>query len=471
MIKLKQLLFELSNAAKNKIKGKWTLENPQLTGGQMDYYIKTFERFSSKPVFPYRDIFQYKFEDLEKIVDANFSKDKLEPNFKGEFDLQSVDTYNNDLIYEGDNLVILLADLREKCIKYGKGHKWCISRDDSSNMFNSYRYAMNERIFYFVFDKDKSKADPSHALVILVDTHNQYFVADAENSKNTGSGAVDWNYITKLQPKLKDLKDLFNPIPLSDKQKEEYELLKRIQNLQDEDAYIRLNYDMKEKYISVMYADLKDKGYANTPEDLKNKYIQIGHELSIEQYKNSSPALKNAFRKVIEKQDNYKGLKPALKRYMEKENPVEFLKMVLKGLNTKPFLKSQLKFALKLDPRLLQKAESLLTTNRNEVIRNLPEPTRLKWKYAKIVNGLFDLYRKRPEKVKEIFKRKVDSRNRMGNWYLYVGLKTFPDYIETYMTRRYAAESDIKLSPYGIDYADRAQLMLRTNINKIKNLK
>ena len=66
--------------------------------------------------------------------------------------LSNIDT--NDIVYDSNNLLILNGDTKEKCICYGRGYTWCISRQDASNMFNTYRYRYDEINFYFIFDKD-----------------------------------------------------------------------------------------------------------------------------------------------------------------------------------------------------------------------------------------------------------------------------------------------------------------------------
>ena len=71
---LRQLLFEISDSAKKKLKEKFKKENTALTDAQMDYYIGVFEKRVANPIFKKKDLFQYTFQELEDIIDKLFAK-------------------------------------------------------------------------------------------------------------------------------------------------------------------------------------------------------------------------------------------------------------------------------------------------------------------------------------------------------------------------------------------------------------
>jgi hypothetical protein len=45
--------------------------------------------------------------------------------------------YDNDIIFEDDNIIILKGSNKAKCITYGQGYRWCISQTQH-NMYNHY---------------------------------------------------------------------------------------------------------------------------------------------------------------------------------------------------------------------------------------------------------------------------------------------------------------------------------------------
>ena len=262
MIKLYNIILEaLSDNAKKKAKEKFKKENPELTDSVIDYYLNKFSDKQQSPIITNKDIMQYKFEDLEKLIDKNFPKTNDssgddEVDFKG----------SEDVVLNENGLLVLLGDLKEKCIRYGKGYSWCISRKDQSNMFFSYRMRLNEPVFYFIFDEDKPKDDKFHAMVIYINAEGEYYVASASNE---GDKKMSWSEIEELQPKLKGHKDLFKHVPLSSGEREDYNKFKDPNKSYD--WYKDLSYEEKEKYIGFGH-DLTEDQISDTPKPLISKY-------------------------------------------------------------------------------------------------------------------------------------------------------------------------------------------------------
>jgi len=264
-------LYEYSQALINKLINKYKLENPALTDFIINDYIQRFDKFKNKLNPEDRDISKYSFSELEKLVDSKFpkkiSKDEINVDF------------TNEAIYNENGLTIFEGDTKEKCIRYGRGEDWCISRRDVSNMFNTYRFRYDEINFYFVFDSEKN--DEFSKIVILVDKDGNYYLANRSNDGDfAGTKEYSWNDIVDFQPKLKDLQSLFKSMPLTELEKEEYNLIKN-QIVDDLFNYF-IKYDLVEKYISYGHK-LNDVQFINIPKELKNKYINLGQELSTEQ--------------------------------------------------------------------------------------------------------------------------------------------------------------------------------------------
>jgi hypothetical protein len=263
MIKLYNIILEaLSDNAKKKAKEKFKKDNPELTDSVIDYYLNKFSDKQQSPVITNKDIMQYKFEDLEKLIDKNFPKTSDssgddEVDFKG----------SEDVVLNENGLLVLIGDLKEKCIRYGRGYSWCISRKDQSNMFFSYRMRLNEPVFYFIFDEDKPKDDKFHAMVIYINAEGEYYVA---NASNEGDKKMSWDKIEELQPKLKGHKELFKHIPLSSGEREDYNKFKDPNKSYD--WYKDLSYEEKEKYIGFGH-DLTEDQILDTPKPLISKYV------------------------------------------------------------------------------------------------------------------------------------------------------------------------------------------------------
>jgi hypothetical protein len=196
------MLFELNDKVKENLRFKFKRENENLTDAQIDYYLDRWDRYVNNFESQYRDITRLTFSQVEALIDDAETRTQL----KGKSKNQPKFDQNDDLIYNKNNLVILKGDLREKCIQYGSGYSWCISRSDASNMFYSYRMRMNEPMFYFVFDKDLPDTNIWHAVVIYVDNSNIFHVA---TSNNPGDVQMTWDEIVSKKPKLSGLESLF----------------------------------------------------------------------------------------------------------------------------------------------------------------------------------------------------------------------------------------------------------------------
>ena len=273
-------LSEISDSAKKKAIEKFKKERPEATDANIKYYVDKFSDKQSSSVFKEKDIFRYTFDELEKIIDSNFpttsgSSDDGEVDFKG----------SEDVKYNENGLLILLGDLKDKCIRYGKGESWCISRADNRNMFYSYRMRMNEPVFYFVFDEDKTKDDKYSKIVIYVDKDGTYHLA---NKDNTGDEQVSWSEIEDIQPKLKGLEKIFKHIPLTQGERDEYQ---RFKDEMDDEEYADLSDIEKEKYIKFGH-DLTEEQVKITPKNLISLYAvtTIGKNIPKDVEKQLSPS-------------------------------------------------------------------------------------------------------------------------------------------------------------------------------------
>lgn len=239
------------------------------------------------------------FNELESLVDyvsgqknvgnANFSDIKVD----------------GKPIYEDDKVEIYYAPNKQSCVEYkgNRPYSWCISREDASNMFQRYRFGELQPTFYFVkrklamqreFEKWEGKEfngkffDKWHFFVIQVTSNRgeiksiyKYIITSAEND---GEEKVDWNQIIEIAPELKGLEKYFESIPISKEEKEKYERFK--QGISDEE-FSKLSYTDKIFYLDVgvnEYKELSFSKFKSLPEDLKNKYINLGIPLSDEQY-------------------------------------------------------------------------------------------------------------------------------------------------------------------------------------------
>ena len=240
-MRFREIINEISNRVKQETRDRWQQEDENLTDQQIDYYLDRWDRFAKSFPADKRDITQLSFADAEKLIDAAEARQALRGKKKQPRD--SSDAAMPGHIYNKNNLVIYKGDSKPKCIQYGSDYTWCISRSDSANLYNRYRFSGLEPVFYFVFDKDLPKNDPWHAAVIYVTRDNRYMVATADNP---GDEEMTWQEISQKQPKLSQLQNLFKPEPPSAEERADYQKYGR---RVDSETYDNFSYQEKIKYI------------------------------------------------------------------------------------------------------------------------------------------------------------------------------------------------------------------------------
>lgn len=265
------ILTELTDKVKQQQFDRLKRENTDTTSDISDddikMYVNIWDEYSQGFPPQFKDITKLSLEQIINLIkDADFKK-----YLKGKQSRFFADQEPNpdlDTLYSKNNLTIMKGDLREKCIRYGEGYSWCISRKDAQNLFFSYRMRLEEPMFYFVFDKDKPKNDTYHAMVIYVDNNGVYKVASAEN---TGDVEMTWNDIITIQPKLKGLQGIFKPKPLSKEERSDYNKFKNEVNNQ---TYDKFSLEEKYKYIKFGHK-LTPYQQDLTPDDLIGVYAKL----------------------------------------------------------------------------------------------------------------------------------------------------------------------------------------------------
>lgn len=132
-----------------------------------------------------------------------------------------------DVLYEDENIIILEGNTSSKCILYGEGESWCISKKDV-NLFTTYRNNSQATI-YFVLQKNEKY--PEHKIVILNYGNDNYSIADQSNdNKRTGSDQYSktWREVEIELPNLKGKEKYFQYVPLTEEEKKYHELVSKV---------------------------------------------------------------------------------------------------------------------------------------------------------------------------------------------------------------------------------------------------
>jgi len=277
-----------------KLTQKFLEENPQLTQDQLLFYIGTYlENYDTIPIET-KGVDKMSFVELEHLLDSmNLGK--------GEDKTTEKDFSDIEMVYDENNLKIFAPKTKDQCIKLRNGRSWCTSREGGGNLYYNYRLN-NERTLYYVIDEDKEFSDLDFAVVILVDPRGGAALADGSNSgRYSGHSNIPWDEIEKKIPKLKGLRDLFKPKPLTD---EERKLISKVRSVGVGNNPIE-SFDSEnelEMWLEYNSPRLSDIQYSNLSVNLKKKYIALGMNLSTGMIQSSEPeVLKYYISKKIQK--------------------------------------------------------------------------------------------------------------------------------------------------------------------------
>jgi len=275
----------LTSAALKKFKD----DKVNVTPEQLIYYVST-----------YLDLYHRLPANLPPLLFMSF--DELEHTLDGMGDLtddikDTKDDYSDiETIYDDNNLLIFKPSGKEQCIKLANGRSWCISKSGGGNMYYNYRLGHNLTIYY-VIDKDKAFGDLNYSVVILVEPYGGKRIADGQNMSGGYSGhkREDWSTIVSKVPKLKGKEHLFVADPLSSA---EQKVLNDYKNTNiNKDAIKELGSEQAaEMWLELSSPDLTyrsngDEIYRNFTENLKNKYLGLGMDLTAEMINNSEPSV------------------------------------------------------------------------------------------------------------------------------------------------------------------------------------
>ena len=250
---------------------KFKKENTAITEDILDYYISAYlDNFDELyPQMPPPT--QLTFSDFEHYIDG---MNKGLANAGGKESTEDI-----EIVYDDNNLLIFQPKTRDQCIRLKNGRSWCTSREGSSNLFYNYRLD-NRRTLYYVIDQDKEYSDVNFAVVVLVDPDGDMSLADGTNSgRYSGHQNIPWNEIVTKIPKLKNLKEVFKPKPLT---QEELEVISQIRNTRVGDNPIEDlgSEERAEMWLEIRSPRLSDKQFENLTVPLRKKYIALGHDLT-----------------------------------------------------------------------------------------------------------------------------------------------------------------------------------------------
>ena len=264
----RRLMLEFSEGAIRNIVKKFQND---ATEQEIRRELQDFEKY--KGGLQKKDPIQYKswIEFTEAIHAAKGKaefKNKKIPN-------ESQITSTDDIIADDENVTIYKGDSQDKCVMYGNGYTFCISRPTGGNMFSNYRLG-EEATFYFIYFKKKAKTENDH-IMVLDHNNNGYKWTFADNDTQEVDGG--WDEIIRKYPELNPYEKLLINKELDD---DERNLINKIEKFVNRPIFYFFNkFSYKEKAQALKSViNLPDDIWKTLDSALRNEFLSIGSNLT-----------------------------------------------------------------------------------------------------------------------------------------------------------------------------------------------
>ena len=201
--------------------------------------IDAFDTFKNSPNVAEKDLAKYSLNQLLRLV-------KSTPTG---FKTNSDEEITPDMVYHDNGIYIYSGDVEGKCIIYGKGERWCITKGSYSN----YRYDSGRGypVFYLVRNTNLPNNNPLSFVAIQVRNDGNYVYTGRDNSPYE-SKVMDFSKLESEIPYLKDIpnvRELLKYIPPSPKVKDLEQKFRKGITFQEWST--DLDFEQKKNYIII----------------------------------------------------------------------------------------------------------------------------------------------------------------------------------------------------------------------------
>ena len=272
------MLLEFSDAAIKKIAAKFSGDASE---ENVRRELADFEKYKAK--IEKKDPFQYKtWIELTEVIHAAKAASEQKKDFK-KADVESA-ANADDIVADDENVTIYRGDSQDKCVLYGRGYSFCISRPTGGNMFSNYRLG-KESTFYFIFFKKKSPQENDH-IMVLDHTNNGYEWTFKDNNTKPVKGG--WDEIVASYPELAKYKDLLSNKKLTEEERLFAKRLDKFSNDPSLQAFKEFTYKEQVQALKSIVS-LPDEIWNVLDSTLRNEFISIGPNLTKRQADDLKP--------------------------------------------------------------------------------------------------------------------------------------------------------------------------------------
>jgi hypothetical protein len=276
-----------------------------------------------KKYFPNKNLKDFKdYLNFSETVHAKVGEKEFENRNK---DVGVIDVHGDDkenVIADDQDVLILKGDNEHKCVRYGKGYSFCISRPGGGNMYGNYRLS-KASTFYFIYFKKIPKENPKH-IMVLDRTQNGWEWTFGENQTEVIEGG--WDEVIKEYPILAKYADKFENKELTDEEKNYQQKLGDFVKQPEKKKFEKFSY--KEKADVLKFGmDIPEDVFDSLDKFLKNEYISVGPAIKQNIFDKLNDNEKERYLKVRKTIINQHGINTLLDREIILKDPELFEKI------------------------------------------------------------------------------------------------------------------------------------------------
>lgn len=265
------------------------IRNKTINYNDLEQTYNDFKKyFPGKSLKEFGDYDNFADQVHAKAEEKNYAKRNKQDN-----ENVNVNINDEDVLADDENVLILKADNEHKCVKYGKGYSFCISRPGGGNMYGNYRLS-GESTFYFVFFKKIPKNNPKH-IMVLDRMKSGWRWTFGENNTRVIEGG--WDEVVRRFPFLARYEDKFVHKPLTHEERVFQRKLAEFTNKPTKEKFDAFSYKEKAEVLKFGMS-LSEELFDSLDKFLRNEYISVGPNIEMDTYNKLDDTEKKRFHKV-----------------------------------------------------------------------------------------------------------------------------------------------------------------------------
>lgn len=277
---------------------KWNKEQP-INVELLKTLYDQYKRFRLNQFENYNNI-----QEFETAIDNAHKKSDKKQNEKEAVNADEINPANIISDKDDQDVLIVRCLTKEDSIQaravyekiIGKELTFCIGREGSGNLYDSYRVHGNSTFYYILFNEEKHPYPGNVCVLDIKDSEagHPYDWTFADNHTNSlcirpgddiqaflrnnpgSAGTLSWKHIVSVYPELEKYKHLFKSVPLSQEQTSIKKMARYIQVGVSVQQFNQLNIQQQEYLVVNLSVDkVTEELFNSWPRAFKDMFVEL----------------------------------------------------------------------------------------------------------------------------------------------------------------------------------------------------